>query len=117
MVSRARGRTASRDVIYRRGSRSMIIRASLGRRTFDVESPEGVFIEVQGMDFIFDFEDLDGAGIGLPETGDEVTFAPEGAKFETRYRALRVAGGGHYEFIDTESRQLRLHTKLVEVRP
>jgi hypothetical protein len=108
-----RTRHASRSATYRRGSASVEVQATLGRRTYEVDDGAGALVEAQSIDFLVSASALvlDG-NVVLPERGDRITVTQDGG---SKVFEVTSPGGAmaHWEPSDPWGRTLRIHTKHV----
>lgn len=108
-----RKKHATRDVTYRRGMESVVVKATIGRTVFEQDDGAGVIVRTQVRDYLIDTADLVLAGQQtLPEKGDRIEEPDAGQKFV--HEVLPLGGEQHWRYSDPYRRTLRIHTKLIE---
>ena len=108
-----RKKHATRDVTYRRGMESVVVKATIGRTVFEQDDGAGVIVRTQVRDYLIDTADLVLAGQQtLPEKGDRIEETDAGQQFV--HEVLPLGGEQHWRYSDPYRRALRIHTKLVE---
>lgn len=103
---------ATREVTYRRGTESVVVKATIGRTLFEQEDGTGATVRQQVRDYLIDTEDLVLAGTPtLPARGDRIEEIDAGWKYT--YEVLPLGGEQHWRYSDPYRRTLRIHTKLI----
>ncbi len=103
---------ATREVTYRRGTESVVVKATIGRTLFEQEDGAGVTIRQQVRDYLIDTADLVLAGTPtLPARGDRIEELDAGWKHT--YEVLPLGGEQHWRYSDPYRWTLRIHTKLI----
>lgn len=99
----------TRDVTYRRGGESMVLRATIGRTQFTREDPHGVVLETEMRDYLFRSEDLVLASAAtVPERGDRI----EDQGFT--YEVLPLGSEPPWRYSDPYRNTIRVHTKQID---
>jgi hypothetical protein len=107
-----RKKHATREVTYRRGAESVVVKATIGRTVFEQDDGTGVIVRTQVRDYLIDTVDLVIAGQPtLPEKGDRIEETDAGKKYV--YEVLPLGSEPHWRYSDPYRRTLRIHTKLV----
>lgn len=102
----------TRDVNYRRGVDSVVVKATIGRTLFEQDDGAGVIVRMQVRDYLIDTADLVLAGDEtLPAKGDRIEEIDAGKKHT--YEVLPLGGEQHWRYSDPFRRTLRIHTKLI----
>lgn len=101
---------AAETVVYRRGSASVTLAATIGRTERDVEDLSGMVVRSESRDYLIHAADLvlDGAAT-LPERGDEIVETTEAG--ELVYVVLPVDGREVWRYSDPFRTRLRIHTQ------
>jgi len=103
----------SRTVVYERDGRSVEVKATIGRKAYEVADSYGASVWVESTDFIVTAADLRVAGVRtLPEAGDRIRLE---VGDETCVYEVMAPGGrmSHYTAADPQATAWRIHTKLV----
>lgn len=98
---------ASSQVVYRRGSATVTLAATVGRYEFDVDDGAGGAVRVEMRDYLIETADLILSGAAtLPKDGDLIVEG-DGATYEV------VGPGGvpAWRYSDPFKNTLRIHTK------
>ncbi len=107
-----RKKHATRDVSYRRGADTVVVKATIGRTVFEQDDGAGVIVRTQVRDYLIDAADLVLAGSrALPAKGDRIEEIDAGQKHT--YEVLPLGGEQHWRYSDPYRRTLRIHTKLI----
>lgn len=103
---------ASRTVIYRRGSASVSVAATLGRTRVDLQDAEGVTVRSYVRDFLIRAADLVlGGQPVIPQPGDRID-EPVGQR-TYQHEVLPLAGGDCWRWSDPHRTILRIHTRQI----
>lgn len=96
----------AQDVIYRRGSKNISIRAALGKSVFETDNGEDMPVQVETRDFICKASDLilDGTAI-LPAARDRISLNGRA------HEVLSIPGAPPYRYCDASRILIRIHTK------
>jgi len=106
----------AREVTYRRGAETVVLRATLGRTEFEQVDEQGFARTFEARDFILRAGDLVLAGeTVLPSPGDIVAVEHAGwaELFEVMGRGIEPA----WRYTAPDHRELRVHTKFVGREP
>ena len=107
-----RKKHATREVTYRRGVESVVVKATIGRTLFEQDDGAGVIVRLQVRDYLIDTADLVLAGEPtLPAKGDRIEEIDAGQKHT--YEVLPLGVEHHWRYSDPYRRTLRIHTKLI----
>jgi len=106
-LERQRRRFLSRDVRYRRGARSVIVPATVGRTVFRLDLGGGTVERVEARDYLIALADL--RSLGLPLRGDQII--EETASRRHTAEVLAPGHEPHWAWADPERTVLRIHTK------
>jgi len=99
-------------VTYRRGTESVELSATIGKRVFEVDDGYGVLEKVEARDFLVLAGELILAGEAtLPERGDQVRETQGERVFV--YEVMAPGRAPHFRWSDPYRKTLRIHTKLV----
>jgi hypothetical protein len=107
----------SSEIVYRRGSSSITLRATRGRSEFEAGSGDGAIVRVETADFIVHVSDLRLDGIlEEPKRGDEII---EGTAEDGHLYEVLPGGNGvpSWRFSDDYHTRFRIHTKYVRRLP
>lgn len=101
------------EVVYRRGSDAVPLKATKTRPAVDQDRAEGVTIDADAADWLIEAADLviDGKRT-KPAERDLIEYLAGSVK-ET-YRVMPTTGESHYEPVDPWNLSWRVHTKLVQ---
>jgi hypothetical protein len=103
---------AARQVTYRRGGQSSVIRATVGRTVFRVES-DGVWLRLESRDYIVPAADL--AAFGDPQRGDQILETSSGV---TVTREVIAPGGEpEWRWSGPGRDAYRIHTSTINESP
>lgn len=98
--------SASRSVVYSRGTTSATVSATIGRSTWELETSPGIIVRYESRDFLIQTADL--VAFGEPQRNDKIT--EDSAVYE-------VMGPGasqpYFRYSDQYFKVLRIHTKKV----
>jgi hypothetical protein len=107
-----RKKHATREVTYRRGVESVVVKTTIGRTLFEQDDGAGVIVRMQVRDYLIDTADLVLASEPtLPAKGDRIEEIDAGQKHT--YEVLPLGGEQHWRYSDPYRRTLRIHTKLI----
>ncbi|HMO16234.1 MAG TPA: hypothetical protein PKD64_18960 [Pirellulaceae bacterium] len=107
-----RKKHATRSVLYRRNTESVLVSATVGRTVFEQDDGAGAIIRTEVRDYLIDTEELVLAGVQvLPERGDRIEEIQEGATFV--YEVMPIGKEPHWRYSDPYRRTLRIHTKHI----
>ncbi|MCO6455476.1 MAG: hypothetical protein J5I93_09280 [Pirellulaceae bacterium] len=107
-----RKKHATREVTYRRGVESVVVKATIGRTLLEQDDGAGVIVRLQVRDYLIDTADLVLASEPtLPAKGDRIEEIDAGQKHT--YEVLPLGGEQHWRYSDPYRRTLRIHTKLI----
>jgi hypothetical protein len=99
---------ASNQVIYKRGTNTVTVNATLGKTEFEVEHDSGVVDRVETRDYLINAADIDfGAGPVKPQRGDKIVEVLNGT---THTRTVSVPTQGQVWSHDGFEVKLRVHT-------
>jgi hypothetical protein len=106
----------ARDVIYRRGSVEIPVRATIGRTTFEQADETGAIIRFESRDFLIHRTSLVANGqIIEPSEGDCIIDVIGDATFE--FELLGAGSEAMYRPSDPYHHLLRIHTQRVRELP
>ena len=107
-----RKKFVSRDITYRRGEASAVVRGTIGRTVFEQDDGSGVILQQQVRDYLIATAELVLSGeLTLPEPGDRIEEIEGDSKFV--YEVLPLGGEPAWRYSDLYRRTLRIHTKLI----
>jgi hypothetical protein len=107
-----RKKHATRPVLYRRGTDSVLVAATVGRTVFEQDDGAGAIIRTEVRDYLIDSVELVLAGIEvLPERGDRIEETQEGSRFV--YEVMPIGKEPHWRYSDPYRKTLRIHTKHI----
>ena len=107
-----RTKHASRPVIYRRGTDTVVVSATIGRTVFTVHDGLGVSTEYEARDFLILAEELVlGGERTVPQRGDRVQETQGDQTLD--YEVLAPGKEPCWRFSDSFRKTLRIHTKQV----
>lgn len=103
---------ATSSVTYQRANDTVVVAASVGRTTFEVDNGFGVVERTESRDFLVLTDDLVLGGTRtLPERGDRVRETQGATTFV--YEVMAPGKEPHWRYSDLYRRTLRIHTKHV----
>ncbi len=104
---------ASREIIYRRDDKVVILQATIGKTKGEQDVGDGLVLETEIRDYLIDTKDLviDGERT-LPERGDQIIEIDDGLRFI--YEVLPVGNQKAWRYSDPYRLKLRIHTKLID---
>ncbi len=104
---------ASREIIYRRDDKLVILQAMIGKTKGEQDVGDGLVLETEIRDYLIDTKDLviDGERT-LPERGDQIIEIDDGLRFI--YEVLPVGNQKAWRYSDPYRLKLRIHTKLID---
>jgi hypothetical protein len=104
----------TRTVAYHRGSASVTLLATVGRKRFEQADEHGLIHQIEMGDYLVRAEDLEIEGQRtLPRPGDLIKEASEGKTVV--YEVLSPGGEPHFQYSDPYRQTLRIHTKYVKM--
>lgn len=104
----------SRPVVYRRGSASVEVYATIGSTTFQITDAQGVMLESTSRDYLIPAASLIIEGNRVdPRAGDQITESVDGR--ESVYEVMPFGPEPAWRFSDRYGKMLRIHTKLVSM--
>lgn len=105
---------AASAITYCRGALSVIVQATVGATTFEVDSGHGVIERIESRDFLITAADLvlDGAEV-LPQRGDQVKELI--GSTVVIYEVMAPGEEPPWRYSDQWRKTLRVHTKYVDV--
>jgi hypothetical protein len=103
---------ASREVTYRRGVNSVLVRATIGRTVFEQDDGAGAILRTEVRDYLIDAVDLVLTGQAvLPERGDQIEEIEGTTRFT--YEVMPLGTEPHWRYSDPYRKTLRIHTKHI----
>jgi cytidylate kinase len=105
----------TRLVTYQRGAASVVVSATIGRTTFEVDRTLGIHEEIQSRDYLINAEDLvlDGNQVE-PAAGDRIVEL-DGTKQFTYELSSPLGNEPAWRYSDDYRLTVRCHTKLVAI--
>ncbi|MFI4855132.1 MAG: hypothetical protein ACIAQF_09190, partial [Phycisphaerales bacterium JB065] len=105
------------EVVYRRGSKSVTVIASVGHTELDSITDDGSTTSYQSRDFKFTRSDLDGLMDNgrefEPEPGDRI-IEPMPIGPDAVYEPMPMPGGQRWRWSDPNRTIIRVHTKRIQ---
>jgi hypothetical protein len=107
-----RKKHASRSVLYRRGTETVTVAATVGRTVFEQDDGAGSVMRTEVRDYLIDSADLiiEFKPV-LPEKGDRIEEIEGTNKFI--YEVMPIGREPHWRYSDPYRKTLRIHTKHV----
>lgn len=107
---------AAQAVTYQRGESTIEVRASRGRREYEVTDASGFITAYESIDWLVDLSDLLIDDIRCePEQGDRII---EGSLEDgVVYQVMPPPGRAAWEYADAYRNKFRIHTKYVGRQP
>jgi hypothetical protein len=110
-----RTKFATREVVYRRGSATVNVLATIGRTLFELDNGYGVLEKAETRDYLILAADLIlDTQLTLPQRGDKILETDQGRTYV--YEVLAPGREPHWRYSDPYRRTLRIHTKHVETQ-
>ena len=107
-----RKKHATRPVLYRRGTETVPVAATVGRTLFEQDDGAGSIVRTEVRDYLIDTADLLlGPTPVLPEKGDRIEETEGTNKFI--YEVMAIGKEPHWRYSDPYRQTLRIHTKHV----
>jgi hypothetical protein len=111
-LERKRTQYLARQVVYRRGSESVQVAATVGKTIFRLDKGYGVQERIEARDYLILAADLALGGTQvLPKAGDQVRETQNGKVFV--YEVLAPGNEPCWRYSDPYRQTLRIHTKLI----
>jgi hypothetical protein len=113
----------TRQAAYRRGTKTIAIRATVGRTQFELTDDHGTMQRIESVDFIVRAGDLQWPVEGRPQAGDRIItrdglYPPDDEEPDRglirEYEVLSLPGVPCWRYSDPNMRSWRVHTKLVK---
>jgi hypothetical protein len=110
-----RKKHATRSVLYRRGTDSAAVMATVGRTIFEQDDGAGSIIRTEVRDYLIDTADLvlNSQQI-LPEKGDHIEEQDGDNLFV--YEVMPIGKEPHWRYSDPYRKTLRIHTKHIATK-
>lgn len=99
----------AQEVTYKRGSDSVVVLATFGKTTYEVEETEGITVGAEVIDFL-----IAAAALVIqtqliqPKHSDQIVVAGQGT-----YEVLDLPGAGCWRYSDPYQMTFRIHTKKI----
>ena len=103
---------ASQPVTYSRSGEQIIVQATIGKTSYEVEDDYGLRVQGEVIDFLIRADDLVLAGAKTePQEGDQIRIS-RADKVEV-FEVMNLAGQGHFRYSDSFGKTLRIHTRQI----